>query len=196
MIITPSWVDELIEWDRGAGLTIHQLNPRHTICIVPRGQDTANKRTVRRHEFLHAKYDGAMLGSKLAHSNHAMQAVADVFVHTVYWPKAEKSEEADRDAAAMALEDLQRMANDQARRSTWIPSLTHLITMRSLSILDTVGSESEQWRGETMAEQIVGVGAVAKLREIIQIVRDKEDRNRAEEMFDELLKQQELPKAA
>ena len=192
MTMIPEWVDELIEWDHDAGLTIHA--PNHTTCIVPR-TDTAQGRTVRLHEFLHAQHDKKMLGHQAAHTEYAEQAIADVFVHSVYWLKADKPEGADRDAAEMAFGDLERISKD-SNRSRWHSSKVYLITLRSLSILDTVGTDEEQWQGEQLVEQIVGVAGVAKLREIIKMVRDDMDRDRAEEMFDELVAQQELKLAA
>lgn len=182
---------EIIEWDHRGGLTQFSPLKRTIKCFVPPATD-AVRRTVRRHEALHAQYDMPVslfdnLSAQLTDSsNITHQAIGDAFVHLDYWPWSQGEVESD-EALVMAFENLREQKRSMAEEPETVDNRKMLlITLRSLAILRKCGNEDQRLGGWDIVRCYLSADILSKLDSVLDLVAVK-DRKAAESAFRKLI---------
>lgn len=180
------WVEpEIIEWDHQEGLTrflVDRETKIGTIKIFAPPLTNAHSRMVRAHELLHAAHDRPTVADinngDSGLNQHVMdreeyianQAIDDVAVHLVYWPKGQDLE-ADRECAEVGLSDLKRLTIEVSKDfSDDDIGAVLTITVRSMAILKLLGTTAQQLQGSVYALQLFDSDIIDSLKTVMQLV--------------------------
>lgn len=191
----PDVVDEVVQWDEDSGLTQYEVNQddhsMYCFSLVPRVAD-ARGRLITQHEFLHAIHDNPKARKfepielelqGQGQLDHAVNGVADAFVHLVYWPKGADTK-LDSAAAKIALADLRK----QVPRFSQDEAVSLDITLRSMAILKAVGTLAQQLRGTKLLLKYLRADQVNALNAVLDAVK-RNDRGQALKLFAEVVRE-------